>query len=163
MKSYRPIIFIYEVFFMITQKSFALKEADMQDKKWWIVDATDLVVGRLASEVAKVLRGKNKPTFCTNNDAGDFVVVVNAEKVKFTGKKWDEKEYFWHTNHIGGIKKRTAKEQLAKHPELIVMEAVKGMLPKNTLGRKQLTKLKVFVGPTHTHDAQKPETLTLKF
>jgi len=148
---------------MITQKSFALKEADMQDKKWWIVDATDLVVGRLASEVAKVLRGKNKPTFCTNNDAGDFVVVVNAEKVKFTGKKWDEKEYFWHTNHIGGIKKRTAKEQLAKHPELIVMEAVKGMLPKNTLGRKQLTKLKVFVGPKHTHDAQKPETLTLKF
>lgn len=148
---------------MITQKSFALKEADMQDKKWWIVDATDLVVGRLASEVAKVLRGKNKPTFCTNNDAGDFVVVVNAEKVKFTGKKWDEKEYFWHTNHIGGIKKRTAKEQLAKHPELIVMEAVKGMLPKNTLGRKQLTKLKVFVGPNHTHDAQKPQTLTLKF
>ena len=148
---------------MITQKTFALKEADMQDKKWFVVDATDLVVGRLASEVAKVLRGKNKPTFCTNNDAGDFVVVVNAEKVKFTGKKWDEKEYFWHTNHIGGIKKRTAKEQLAKHPELIVMEAVKGMLPKNTLGRKQLTKLKVFVGPKHTHDAQKPETLTLKF
>ncbi len=148
---------------MITQKTFALKEADMQDKKWFVVDATDLVVGRLASELAKVLRGKNKPTFCTNNDAGDFVVVVNAEKVKFTGKKWDEKEYFWHTNHIGGIKKRTAKEQLAKHPELIVMEAVKGMLPKNTLGRKQLTKLKVFVGPKHTHDAQKPETLTLKF
>jgi len=148
---------------MITQKTFALKEADMQDKKWFVVDATDLVVGRLASELAKVLRGKNKPTFCTNNDAGDFVVVVNAEKVKFTGKKWDEKEYFWHTNHIGGIKKRTAKEQLVKHPELIMMEAVKGMLPKNTLGRKQLTKLKVFVGPQHTHDAQKPETLTFKF
>jgi large subunit ribosomal protein L13 len=144
---------------MITQKSFAITEADMQNKKWWVVDATDLVVGRLASEVAKVLRGKNKPTFCTNNDAGDFVVVVNAEKVKFTGKKWDDKTYNWHTNHIGGIKKRTAKEQLAKHPELIVYEAVKGMLPKNTLGRKQLTKLKVFVGATHTHDAQKPEAL----
>lgn len=148
---------------MITQKSFALKEADMLNKKWWVVDATDLVVGRLASEVAKVLRGKNKPTFCTNNDAGDFVIVINAEKVKFTGKKWDEKEYNWHTNHIGGIKRRTAKEQLAKHPELIVYEAVKGMLPKNTLGRKQLTKLKVVVGATHTHDAQKPEALTLKF
>ncbi len=148
---------------MITQKSFALKEADMQNKKWWVVDATDLVVGRLASEVAKVLRGKNKPTFCTNNDAGDFVVVVNAEKVKFTGKKWDEKVYNWHTNHIGGIKKRTAKEQLAKHPELIVYEAVKGMLPKNTLGRQQLTKLKVFVGPTHSHEAQKPEALKLNF
>ncbi|MFP5459173.1 MAG: 50S ribosomal protein L13 [Bacteriovoracia bacterium] len=146
---------------MLTQKSFALKEADMLNKKWWVVDATDMVVGRLASEVAKVLRGKNKPSFCTNNDAGDFVVVVNAEKVKFTGKKWDEKVYFWHTNHIGGIKQRTAKEQLAKHPELIVMEAVKGMLPKNTLGRKQLTKLKVFVGATHTHEAQKPETLKL--
>lgn len=148
---------------MITQKSFALKEADMQNKKWWVVDATDLVVGRLASEVAKVLRGKNKPTFCTNNDAGDFVVVVNAEKVKFTGKKWDEKVYNWHTNHIGGIKKRTAKEQLAKHPELIVYEAVKGMLPKNTLGRQQLTKLKVFIGPTHSHEAQKPEALKLNF
>jgi len=144
---------------MITQKSFALTEADMQNKKWWVVDATDMVVGRLASEVAKVLRGKNKPTFCTNNDAGDFVVVVNAEKVKFTGKKWDDKTYNWHTNHIGGIKQRTAKEQLAKHPELIVYEAVKGMLPKNTLGRKQLTKLKVFVGATHSHDAQKPEAL----
>jgi large subunit ribosomal protein L13 len=146
---------------MITQKSFALKEADMLNKKWWVVDATDLVVGRLASEVAKVLRGKNKPTFCTNNDAGDFVVIVNAEKVQFTGNKLQQKEYFWHTNHIGGIKKRTATEQFAKHPELVIYEAVKGMLPKNTLGRKQLTKLKVFVGPTHTHDAQKPESLTV--
>jgi large subunit ribosomal protein L13 len=146
---------------MIKQRSFALTEADMENRQWFVVDATNMVVGRLASEVAKVLRGKNKPTFCTNNDAGDFVVVVNAEKVKFTGKKWDDKEYFWHTNHIGGIKKRTAKEQLQKHPELIVYEAVKGMLPKNTLGRKQLTKLKVFVGPKHTHDAQKPVELKI--
>ncbi len=146
---------------MYTQKSFALKAADMQNKKWWVVDATDLVVGRLASEVAKILRGKNKPTFCTNNDAGDFVIITNAEKVQFTGNKWKDKEYFWHTNHIGGIKKRTAEEQLAKHPELLVYEAVKGMLPKNTLGRQQLTKLKVFVGPAHTHEAQKPEALTI--
>lgn len=133
----------------------------MANKKWYVVDATDMVVGRLASEVAKVLRGKHKPTFTTHNDAGDYVIVVNAEKVKFTGKKWDEKSYFWHTNHIGGIKSRTAKEQLAKHPAAIVEEAVRGMLGKNTLGRKQFTKLKVVVGPTHGHEAQKPETLKI--
>jgi large subunit ribosomal protein L13 len=134
----------------------------MANKKWFVVDATDMVVGRLASEVAKVLKGKHKPQYTTHNDAGDYVIVVNADKIKFTGKKWDEKEYFWHTNHIGGIKKRTAKEQLEKHPELIIEDAVRGMLGKNTLGRKQLTKLKVFVGPNHTHEAQKPETLTFK-
>lgn len=133
----------------------------MANKKWYVVDATDMVVGRLASEVAKVLRGKHKPTFTTHNDAGDYVIVVNAEKVKFTGKKWDEKNYFWHTNHIGGIKSRSAKEQLAKHPTAIVEEAVRGMLGKNTLGRKQFTKLKVVVGPTHGHEAQKPETLKI--
>ncbi|HXH31669.1 MAG TPA: 50S ribosomal protein L13 [Bacteriovoracaceae bacterium] len=146
---------------MITQSTYAITKAEMANKKWYVVDATDMVVGRLSSEVAKILRGKTKPTFSTNNDAGDYVIVVNAEKVKFTGKKWDEKIYNWHTNHIGGIKRRTAKVQLEKHPELIVFEAVKGMLPKNTLGRKQLTKLKVVIGPTHGHDAQKPEVLTL--
>ncbi len=146
---------------MIKQKSFALKEKDFENKKWFVVDATDMVVGRMASQIATVLRGKNKPTFCTNNDAGDFVVVINAEKVKFTGNKWKDKEYFWHTNHIGGIKMRTAEEQLKRHPELIVYEAVKGMLPKSTLGRKQLTKLKVFVGPAHEHEAQKPETMKI--
>lgn len=132
------------------------------EKKWYVVDATDKVVGRLASEVAKILKGKNKPTYTPNTDVGDFVVVTNCEKVKFTGKKWKEKEYFWHTNHIGGIKSRTAEVQLEKHPELIVYEAVKGMLPKNTLGRKQLTKLKVFVGSKHEHEAQNPITLVLK-
>ena len=147
---------------MITQKSYTITKAEMANKKWYVVDATDMVVGRLASEVAKVLKGKHKPQYTTHNDAGDYVIVINAEKVKFTGKKWDEKEYFWHTNHIGGIKRRTAKEQLTKHPELIVEEAVKGMLGKNTLGRKQLTKLKVVIGPSHGHDAQKPETLTFK-
>lgn len=148
---------------MIKQNSYAITKAEIDgNKKWYVVDATDMVVGRMCSEIAKVLRGKNKPTFCTNNDAGDFVIVINAEKVKFTGNKWDAKEYNWHTNHIGGIKRRTAKEQLAKHPELIVFEAVKGMLGKNTLGRKQLTKLKVVVGPTHGHEAQKPEPLTFK-
>ncbi len=148
---------------MIKQNSYTITKAEMANKKWYVVDATDLVVGRLASEVAKVLRGKHKPQFTTHNDAGDYVIIVNAEKVKFTGKKWDAKDYFWHTNHIGGIKKRSAKEQLAKNPTAIVEEAVRGMLGKNTLGRSQFTKLKVFVGPTHTHEAQKPETLTFKF
>ncbi len=120
-----------------------------------------MVVGRLASEVAKVLKGKHKPTFTTHNDAGDYVIVINAEKVRFTGKKWDDKNYFWHTNHIGGIKSRTAKEQLEKQPTAIVEEAVRGMLGKNTLGRKQFTKLKVYVGPNHDHEAQKPEPLKL--
>lgn len=148
---------------MIKQSSYAITKAEIDgNKKWYVVDATDMVVGRMCSEIAKVLKGKNKPTYCTNNDAGDFVIVINAEKVKFTGNKWNVKEYNWHTNHIGGIKTRTAKEQLAKHPELIVFEAVKGMLGKNTLGRKQLTKLKVVVGPTHGHEAQKPEPLTFK-
>jgi len=144
---------------MITQKSYTITKAEMANKKWYVVDATDMVVGRLASEIAKVLKGKHKPTFTTHNDAGDFVIVINAEKVKFTGAKWDDKVYNWHTNHIGGIKARTAKVQLEKHPEAIVEEAVRGMLGKNTLGRSQFTKLKVFVGPTHTHEAQKPEVL----
>jgi large subunit ribosomal protein L13 len=143
---------------MFTERTFVLKPLEAV-KKWYHIDATDLIVGRLATEVANILRGKNKPTFTPNTDSGDFVVITNCEKVKFTGKKWSDKNYFWHTNHIGGIKKRTATEQLKIHPELIVMEAVKGMLPKNTLGRQQLTKLKVFVGGAHDHEAQKPETL----
>ena len=144
---------------MYTQKTYTAKKEEI-DKKWWVIDATDLVVGRLATETANLLRGKHKPTFTLNQECGDFVVITNCEKVKFTGKKWDDKKYYWHTNHIGGIKHRTATEQLEKHPELIVMNAVKGMLPKTSLGRKQLTKLKVFVGSEHTHDAQKPEVKT---
>lgn len=146
---------------MYTQKSYTMKKEDLNDKKWYVIDATDLVVGRLATKAAELLRGKHKATFTPNLDSGDFVVITNCEKVKFTGTKWDDKNYFWHTNHIGGIKKRTAKEQLEIHPELIVYEAVKGMLPKTTLGRKQLTKLKVFVGANHAHEAQKPEVLKL--
>lgn len=147
---------------MYTQKSYTLKKEDLNDKKWYVIDATDLVVGRLATKAADLLRGKHKPTFTPNQDSRDFVIITNCEKVKFTGKKWDDKKYFWHTNFIGGIKQRTAKEQLEKHPELIIMEAVKGMLPKNTLGRKQLTKLKVFVGAEHSHEAQKPEAFEVK-
>jgi large subunit ribosomal protein L13 len=144
---------------MFTQKTFTPKASEIK-KHWYVVDAENQTVGRLASEIAKILKGKNKPEFATHIDTGDFVVVVNCEKVKFTGNKWDDKIYNWHTNHIGGIKARTAKEQLEKHPELIVYEAVKGMLSKNTLGRKQLTKLKVFKGATHAHEAQSPVPLT---
>lgn len=140
---------------MYTQKTFSLKKEDI-DRKWWVIDAQDMVVGRLASEAAKLLRGKHKPTFTPNQECGDFVIIKNADKVKFTGNKWNAKKYYWHTGHIGGIKSRTAKEQLQRHPELIVMDAVKGMLPKTSLGRKQLTKLKVFTGEEHTHDAQSP-------
>jgi len=146
---------------MYTQKSFSQKVENI-DRKWWVIDATDLVVGRLASEVATILRGKNKPTFTPNQECGDFVIITNCEKVKFTGAKWDDKKYHWHTGYIGGIKSRTAKVQLEKNPERIIMDAVKGMLPKTSLGRKQLTKLKVVVGDTHAHDAQKPEVLKIK-
>ena len=146
---------------MYTQKSFVLKPAEA-DRKWYVVDAKDQVVGRLATQIADILRGKINPKFTYNTDSGDYVVVINADKVKFTGNKWDDKDYFWHTNFTGGIKSRTAREQLEKHPELIVLEAVKGMLPKNTLGRKQLTKLKVFAGSTHDHAAQNPVEYKLK-
>lgn len=146
---------------MYKQRSFVLKPEETQ-KKWHLVDAKDQVVGRLATKIADVLRGKTNPQFTPNADSGDFVVVINAEKVRFTGKKWTDKEYHWHTNFIGGIKTRTAREQLEKHPELIIMEAVKGMLPKTSLGRKQLTKLKIYAGEKHDHDAQKPELLKFK-
>lgn len=145
---------------MYTQKSFVLKPKEA-DKKWYLVDAKDKVVGRLATEIADLLRGKKNPQFTPNTDSGDFVVVINAEKVKFTGKKLDKKVYHWHSNYIGGIKQRTAREQLQRHPEKVLMDAVKGMLPKTTLGRKQLTKLKVFAGEQHSHDAQKPELLNI--
>jgi large subunit ribosomal protein L13 len=145
---------------MIKQKSFVLKPAEAV-KKWHLVDAEGMIVGRLATEIARILRGKNKPTYTTHTDSGDFVVVVNCEKIVFTGQKKEKKVYNWHTNHIGGLKTRTVSEQLTKHPELIIYEAVKGMLPKNTLGRKQLTKLKVFKGAAHDHAAQSPVLLKI--
>jgi large subunit ribosomal protein L13 len=146
---------------MYTQKSFALKKEDI-DRKWYVIDATDKVVGRLATEVTNLLRGKHKPTFTPNQECGDFVIITNCEKIRFTGNKMDNKVYYWHTNHIGGLKQRTVKEQLEKHPEKIIMDAVKGMLPKTSLGRKQLTKLKVFTGTEHGHEAQKPEVYEIK-
>jgi len=146
---------------MYTQKSFVLKPADA-DKKWYVVDAKDMVVGRLATQIADVLRGKNSPKFTPHTDSGDFVVVINADKVVFTGNKLEGKKYYKHTNHVGGLKVRTARQQLERNPEFILMNAVKGMLPKTSLGRKQLTKLKVFAGESHTHEAQKPEVLNVK-
>jgi large subunit ribosomal protein L13 len=146
---------------MFTQRTPVLKNGEYK-RKWHLVDAKGKIVGRLASEVASLLKGKHNPKYTPHEDSGDHVVIVNAEKVVLTGKKWQDKEYFWHTNHIGGIKKRSATEQLQKHPELIVFEAIKGMLPKSTLGRKQLTKLRVYTGDKHEQTAQKPEALDIK-
>ena len=143
---------------MLKQKSYVLKKAD-QNKKWYLVDAAGQTVGRLAVKIANVLRGKNNPRYTPTMDSGDYVVVINAEKVKFTGRKWEQKNYYWHTPYVGSLKKRTAKEQLQKHPELILLDAVRGMLPKTRLGRQQLTKLRVFKGDKHTHEAQQPTPL----
>ena len=130
------------------------------EKKWYVVDATNMTLGRLASEVAKVLRGKNKPQFTPFLDMGDYVIVINAEKIKVTGKKLDQKIYYKHSDYVGGMKETTLREQLAKKPESVVEMAVKGMLPKGPLGRKMYTKLFVYAGPEHKHAAQKPEVLT---
>lgn len=131
------------------------------ERNWLVVDAEDMILGRLASEVAFRLRGKHKPNFCTFLDTGDFIVVVNAEKVRLTGRKWDNKMYYRHTGYMGGLKQQTAKELLDKKPEDLIYHAVRGMLPKNPLGRKQLLKLKVYAGPEHPHVAQQPEKLAL--
>ena len=130
------------------------------DRKWYVVDATDMTLGRLASEVAKVLRGKNKAIFTPHMDCGDYVIVVNAAKVKVTGKKLDQKIYYHHSDYVGGMKEATLREMLAKKPEKVIELAVKGMLPKGPLGRQMFTKLHVYAGPEHEQAAQKPEVLT---
>ena len=140
-------------------KTFMASPATI-DRKWYVVDATNMTLGRLASEVAKVLRGKNKPIFTPFIDTGDYVIVINAEKIKVTGKKMDQKVYHRHSDYIGGMKETTLREQLAKKPESVVEMAVKGMLPKGPLGRQMYTKLFVYAGPEHKHAAQKPEVLT---
>jgi large subunit ribosomal protein L13 len=129
-------------------------------RKWYVVDATDMTLGRLSSEVAKILRGKNKPIFTPHMDCGDYVIVVNAEKIKVTGKKMDQKIYYRHSDYVGGMKETTLREKLAKKPEEVVELAVKGMLPKGPLGRQMYTKLHVYSGAEHPHAAQKPEVLT---
>ena len=130
------------------------------DRKWYVVDATDKTLGRLASEIAKVLRGKNKAIFTPHIDTGDYVIVINAEKIAVTGKKLDQKIYYHHSDYVGGMKETTLKEKLAKKPEEVIELAVKGMLPKGPLGRQMYKKLFVYAGPEHKHAAQKPEVLT---
>lgn len=137
------------------------KEA-LAQRKWFIVDAQGRVLGRMATEIGKVLRGKHKPTFTPNMDAGDFVIVVNARGIKLTGKKLEDKIYYRHTEYPGGIRERSATEMLNEKPEQLVRLAVKGMLPKNRLSRKLMTKLKVYAGAEHPHDAQKPQPLAIE-
>jgi len=134
---------------------------DEIDRKWYVADADGKTLGRFASEIARRLRGKHKPTFCNFQDNGDFIVVVNAEKIHLTGKKWDEKKYYRHSGYMGGITEQTAAEVLTKKPEELIRMAVRGMLPKNKLGRKQLKKLKVYTGSEHPHQAQQPENLDI--
>ena len=140
-------------------KSYMASPATIE-RKWYVVDAADMTLGRLASEVAKVLRGKNKPTFTPHIDTGDYVIVVNAEKVKVTGKKLDQKIYYNHSDYVGGMKETTLREMMAKKPERGIELAVKGMLPKGPLGREMYKKLFVYAGPDHKQQAQKPEVLT---
>lgn len=143
-------------------KSFMASPATIE-RKWYVVDAADQTLGRLASQVASVLRGKNKPTYTPSMDTGDYVIVVNADKIKVTGKKLDQKIYYRHSDYVGGMKETTLKELLAKKPEDVINFAVKGMLPKGPLGRQMIKKLHVYAGPEHDHAAQKPEVLEIKY
>ena len=133
---------------------------DKIERKWYVVDAEGQTLGRLAAEVAKVLRGKNKPEFTPHIDTGDNVIVINAEKIKVTGKKLDQKVYYHHSDYVGGMKETTLREMMAKKPEQVIEFAVKGMLPKGPLGRTMIKKLHVYAGAEHAHQAQKPEVLT---
>lgn len=134
---------------------------DEIDRKWYVADADGKVLGRFASEIARRLRGKHKPTFCNFQDNGDFIVVVNADKIHLTGKKWTDKKYYRHSGYMGGITEQSAAEVLTKKPEELIRMAVRGMLPKNKLGRKQLKKLKIYTGSAHPHQAQQPENLDI--
>ncbi len=133
---------------------------DKIERKWYVVDAEGQTLGRLAAEVAKVLRGKNKPEFTPHIDTGDNVIVINAEKIKVTGKNLDQKVYYHHSDYVGGMKETTLREMMAKKPEQVIELAVKGMLPKGPLGRTMIKKLHVYAGAEHAHQAQKPEVLT---
>ena len=141
-------------------KTFVAKEHELE-KKWYLVDAENRILGRLASEIANRLRGKNKPIFTSHADTGDFIVVINADKVALTGSKWDNKMYYRHSGYLGGLKKLTAKRLNEKKPGEVLRFAVKGMLPRTSLGRRQLTKLKIYAGSAHPHEAQNPEKLDI--
>lgn len=138
------------------------RQEALAQRQWYVIDAQGKILGRMATEIAKILRGKHKPSFTPNQDAGDFVIVVNARNIKLTGTKLDKKIYYRHTEFPGGIRERTAAKMLEEKPEDLIKLAVKGMLPKNRLCRKLVTKLKVYPGPDHPHDAQKPQPLTIK-
>ena len=140
-------------------KTFMASPATI-DRKWYVVDATGMTLGRLAAEVASVLRGKNKPIFTPHIDTGDYVIVINAEKIAVTGKKLDQKIYYRHSDYVGGLKQATLREKLSNKPEEVIELAVKGMLPKGPLGRQMFKKLFVYAGPEHKHAAQKPEVVT---
>jgi len=142
-------------------KSYMASPATIE-RKWYVVDATGHTLGRLTSEIAKILRGKNKPTYTPHIDTGDYVIVVNADKIKVTGKKMDQKIYYRHSDYVGGMKEATLKEMMNKKPEDVITLAVKGMLPKGPLGRSMIKKLHVYAGPEHMHAAQQPEVLEIK-
>ena len=141
-------------------KTFVAKEHEIE-KKWYLIDTKEKILGRLASQIANILRGKNKPIFTPHMDAGDYVIVINADKIILTGDKIEKKMYYHHSGYVGGLKKTTAKEMILKKPESLIKLAVKGMLPKNSLGRRQLTKLKVYAGQDYPHQAQRPEKLEI--
>ena len=143
-------------------KSFMASPSTIE-REWYVVDATGHTLGRLASEIATILRGKNKPTYTPHIDTGDNVIVINAEKIKVTGKKLDQKIYYHHSDYVGGMKERTLKEKLAKKPEDVIYLAVKGMLPKGPLGRQMIKKLHVYAGAEHNHAAQQPKALEIKY
>lgn len=143
-------------------KSF-MATTETVERKWYVIDATGHTLGRLSSEIAKILRGKNKPTYTPHIDTGDNVIVINAEKIKVTGKKLDQKIYYNHSDYVGGMRETTLRELMAKKPEDAINIAVKGMLPKGPLGRQMITKLHVYAGPEHNNAAQKPEVLEIKY
>lgn len=143
-------------------KTYMAKPQDVE-RKWYVVDATDQTLGRLATQVASILKGKHKPTYTPHVDTGDHVIVINAEKVRLTGNKLQDKKYYRHSGYVGGIKETTAGEMLQRHPERVIRTAVWGMIPHNRLGRQMIKKLKVYAGNEHPHQAQMPELLELKY
>ncbi len=142
-------------------KSYVAKPLEIE-RKWYVVDADGKTLGRLAAEVAKILRGKHKTIYTPHVDCGDFVIVVNAEKIRVTGNKMDDKKYRWHTGYVGNLQERSFREMNQRHPERVIELAIKGMLPHNSLGSQMYTKLKVYAGAEHKHEAQKPEVLEIK-
>jgi large subunit ribosomal protein L13 len=140
--------------------TFMAKKGEVP-QRWFLIDATDQVVGRLAVQIATILRGKHRPEYTPHLDTGEFVIVINADKVRFTGKKWQTKTYHWYTHHPGGLKEVRARDLRTTHPERILEAAVRRMVPRNRLGRQQMTKLKIYAGPSHPHQAQQPQPFTL--